>query len=330
MPDSPSQCPVCYRLLEPGALECPRCAPARGQFVGPVQGSAGDSRRTERFAEPEGDSADGWEVGALIGHRYQVLGLLGVGGMGTVYRATDRAELRQVALKVLDAELLVHRTASARMKQEADALARVHHANVVHLYQAFESGGRLVLVLELVAGGTLGQRIAGNGLPADEVLYLLQGVLAGLQAIHEAGLIHRDIKPDNVLLTAAGVPKLADLGVARDLLGPTGRHRTQLGARIGTPSYMSPEQAQGLEVDLTSDLFSVGLLAFEMLTGRKAFDGASDLEILTAIVRDQPQIDLLHPRCPAPMVDVIAQALTKNPAQRFASARAMARALGQG
>ena len=324
-----SQCPACYRLLEPSAQECPRCAIPNGHSGGPAPSSGAYSTLTSRFAEPEGDSHDHWEVGSLIRQRYQLLGVLGSGGMGTVYRATDLAESRQVALKVLDAELLVHRTASLRMKQEADALARVHHANVVHLYQTFESDGRLVLVLELVAGGTLTQHIAGKGLVADEVLYLLQGLLAGLQAIHEAGLIHRDIKPDNVLLTAAGVPKLADLGVARDLLGPPGRHRTQLGTRIGTPYYMSPEQAQGLEVGLASDLFSVGVLAFEMLTGRKAFEAESEIEVLAAIVRDQPQVDLLHTRCPAEMVDVITQALAKHPDHRFGSARAMARALAQ-
>ena len=265
--------------------------------------------------------------------RYTLHSLLGRGGMGEVYEAEDKVLERRVALKLLPAD--GDAEARLRMLREARAAAAFEHPNVVTVFDAglTDEGGpaeQAYIAMELVRGSSLRSFVGDATTSLAVKIGWLADVARALAAAEAAGLIHRDIKPDNVLLTAAGVPKLADLGVARDLLGPTGRHRTQLGARIGTPSYMSPEQAQGLEVDLTSDLFSVGLLAFEMLTGRKAFDGASDLEILTAIVRDQPQIDLLHPRCPAPMVDVIAQALTKNPAQRFASARAMARALGQG
>lgn len=328
MTASASQCPACYRLLEPGALTCPRCETPCRPASSPEFRPEPYSTLTSRFAELEGDSPDHWEVGTLIRGRYQLTGLLGAGGMGTVYRATDLAESRHVALKVLDAELLAHRTATERMQLEAEALTRVHHANVVHLYQSFQSGGRMVLVLELVAGGTLTQLMGGSGLPAAEVLYLLQGILLGLQAIHEAGLVHRDIKPDNILLSAAGVPKLADLGVARDLHRDPSRNRTQVGARIGTPYYMSPEQAQGLEVGVRSDIFSVGVLAYEMLTGRKAFNAASEIEVLAAIVRDPPQLDLLFACTPHAMADVIAQAMAKDPEHRFASSRAMRRALG--
>ena len=327
MTQGPAQCPACYRFVEPGAFACPRC----GAGVDAARGSqfaASEPRWSAPLIdEPAPDSADPWAVGAVIHQQYQILGYLGAGGMGTVYKAQDLAESRQVALKVLDADLVVHRTASLRMQQEAEALRRVHHANVVHLYQAFDCCGRLVLALELVAGGTLTQLIGERGCSEPHALYLLQGILAGLQAIHEAGLVHRDIKPDNVLLTAAGVPKLADLGVARDLAGVPGRHKTQIGTRIGTPYYMSPEQAQALDVDVRSDIFSVAVLAYELLSGQKAFEAATELEVLAAIVRQQPPLNRLAGRCRPSVVDVLAQAMSKDREQRFASAAAMARAL---
>ena len=184
-----------------------------------------------------------------------------------------------------------------------------------------------VLVLELVAGGTLGDIIGDNGVTCRQALPLLAGILAGLQAIHDAQLVHRDVKPENVLLTAAGVPKLADLGVARDTQSTKQGLTTQLGTRLGTPYYMSPEQAQGLAVDARSDVFSMGVLAFELLTGQRAFDGPSEIEVLAAIVREPPPLQRLIGRCSPQTIDVIAQSLAKQVDDRFGSARAMARAL---
>ncbi len=153
------------------------------------------------------------------------------------------------------------------------------------------------------------------------------GILAGLQAIHDAGLVHRDIKPDNVLLTEHGQPKLADLGVARDTTLPKGPAITRLGTQIGTAAYMSPEQVQGQVVDARSDIFAVGLLAYELITGRKAFARDTDVECMAAIVRDPVDVAALRGRCAPGLAHAIAQALAKDPADRFASARALGRAI---
>lgn len=330
MTHGPAQCPACFRLVEPDVFACPRCGSGiAGAGVlhvsacGPA--SAGPVNDGPRL-DPSGD----WAVGSVIHQRYKIVGFLGAGGMGTVYKAQDLFESREIALKVLDADLMLHRTAGLRMQQEAEALRKIHHPNVVHLYHAFDCQGRLVLALELVAGGTLTQLIGDRGCSEPEALYLLQGILAGLQAIHTAGLVHRDLKPDNVLLNAAGVPKLADLGVARDLTSGPGRIKTHIGTRIGTPYYMSPEQAQALDVDVRSDIFSVGVLAYELLCGNKAFEAASELEVLAAIVRQQPPLNRLAGRCSPNVIDVLAQAMSKDREQRFASAAAMARALELG
>ena len=273
---------------------------------------------------PQGDL---WQPGSFIDGRFQVLHELGSGGMGVVYQALDLQFSRHVALKVLDADMVAHPTARRRMQQEAEALSRIEHPNVVRLFEAFELDSRVVLVLELVAGGTLGDIIGDNGVTCRQALPLLAGILAGLQAIHDAQLVHRDVKPENVLLTAAGVPKLADLGVARDTQSTKQGLTTQLGTRLGTPYYMSPEQAQGLAVDARSDVFSMGVLAFELLTGQHAFDGPSEIEVLAAIVREPPPLQRLIGRCSPQTIDVIAQSLAKQVDDRFGSARAMARAL---
>lgn len=330
MVDCLQQCPACFRLLEPPLRSCPRCGTALsasgpGNYFEPVHFTA-----EARFAASANRMPDVWELGSIIRRRYQLLGLLGIGGMGTVYRAQDLVEGRQIALKVLDADLVAHRTASARMVQEANALGRVWHANVVQLYDAFDCEGRFVLALELVAGGTLTEHIGRAGCPADKALYLLEGILSGLQAIHDAGLVHRDIKPDNVLLTAAGVPKLADLGIARDTMKVQGLVKTQIGARVGTPHYMSPEQAKGIDIDARSDIFSVGVLAYEMLTGTKAFDAPNELELLSAIAFQEIRMDRLASKCSASVADVLAQATAKDCNLRFSSPRAMARALNLG
>jgi serine/threonine protein kinase len=337
-------CSKCFRLVAPEARHCERCGQAiAASYQAPWLAStgvavvpAGPTRNTQPLPAlvtapqlPDDDlPPSAAPVGTVFAERYCVEAVLGAGGMGIVYLATDQHAGRRVALKVLDAELVSHPKALLRMRQEAVALRRVDHPNVVGLFDAFEVGNQFALALELVAGGTLARHIGREGLPYRQVINLLQGVLAGLEAIHQAELIHRDIKPDNVLLSAAGVPKLADLGIARDQQQQGGT-RTQLGARLGTPHYMSPEQAQGLALARTTDIFSVAVMACEMLTGQRLFEGNSEIDVLAKIVRGEPDLTGLHGRCPPEMVDILKQALNLDPERRFGSARALARALAQ-
>ncbi len=192
-------CPTCHNLLEDGATKCSRCAQ-----------SAGAGRIDDEL--PQADL-----TGQVVGHgRYEVKSLLGAGGMGAVYKASDTRLRRDVALKVLNPELIAHPTARRRMTQEAEALARIEHPNVVRVLDIFDEGPWLAMVLEFVTGGDLEAKIKPGGLAESEVVPLMIGILGGLDAIHEAGLVHRDMKPANVLLSGKGVPKITDLGVARD------------------------------------------------------------------------------------------------------------------
>ena len=263
----------------------------------------------------------------INGGRYRIDKLIGQGGMGSVYRATDMRLRRDVALKVLHAELVAHPTARRRMTQEAEALARIEHPNVVRVIDVFDENQLLVMVLEFVIGGDLARMVQPGGLSEAQVVPLMIGVLAGLEAVHQAGLVHRDMKPGNVLLTDKGVPKITDLGVARD---SKAKERTRLGAALGTPEYMSPEQIQGLVVDARCDIYSTGIVLYELLTGVKPYDATTDFDIQAAHVRDPPNLARLRGVVSEPVIGVIARALAKAPGQRWPSAHAMAAALASG
>jgi serine/threonine-protein kinase len=256
--------------------------------------------------------------------RYYMDALLGRGGMGAVYRARDMRLGRHVALKVLAPELVAHPTARARMTQEGQALARIEHPNVVRVFDVFDEGPLLVIVLELVTGGSLEDQIRQGGIGEPRALQLALGMLAGLEAVHRAGLVHRDVKPGNILLTADGVPKVADLGVARDT---TAQSKTRLGQKLGTLEYMSPEQAQGFQVTASADIYAAGLVLFELLTGSLPFSGHSEFDWALAHVKLPPNLMLLEGKASVLVRDAIARALAKEPERRFASAQAMAAAL---
>ena len=300
-------CGNCHQLCPDDVQFCGRCGSAFG-------------------AAPEAttDASDLLTGRTINNGRYEVRDLLGKGGMGTVYRANDVRLGRLVALKVLAGELVAHATARRRMAQEAQALARIEHPNVVRMFDVFDEGPLLVMALELITGGDLESLVRPGGLNENQVVVAMQGILAGLQAIHDAGLIHRDVKPGNVLLTANGVPKVTDLGVARD---SQAKEKTRLGAKLGTPEYMSPEQIQGTNIDARSDVYSAGLVMFELLTGAKPFQGKTEFEWLTAHVHQAPDMHRLEGKASASVRAVVAKALEKNPDQRFASANAMAAAL---
>ena len=263
--------------------------------------------------------------GAEIGSgRYRIDAILGEGGMGTVYKATDLSLGRVVALKLLNPELTSHATARRRMEQEARILAAIEHPNVVQVRNVFSEGEILAMELEFMAGGDLLDRIPTGGMPEAEAVRVMASVLSGLEAIHRAGLVHRDIKPDNVLLSADGVPKVTDFGVARD---PNAREKTRVGATLGTAEYMSPEQIQGQSVDQRSDLYSAGIVLYRMLTGDLPFTATTEFEWQAAHVQQEPNLDLLRAKASAGVCSVVEKALLKQQDERWQTAAEMADAL---
>jgi Tol biopolymer transport system component len=272
------------------------------------------------------------EAGARIGP-YQVLSMLGAGGMGEVYRARDTKLNREVAIKVLpdlfagDAERL------ARFTREAQTLAALNHPNIAHIHGLEESGSVRALVMELVEGEDLSQRIARGALPLDEALPIASQIAEALEAAHEQGIIHRDLKPANIKLRADGVAKVLDFGLAKALepgggeaaaANPgnsptiTSPAMTMRGMILGTAAYMSPEQAKGRPVDARTDIWAFGCVLYEMLTGRRAFEGEDVSDTLAAILRGEPDWMRL-PSLPASITALIRRCLERDWRRRVGS-----------
>jgi serine/threonine-protein kinase len=262
--------------------------------------------------------------GQVVAGRYRIEALLGEGAMGMVYRVVEIGSGRPGALKVLNPALTESAVARERMSREMRALARVRHPNVVELRDVVAIGDALAIELELMAGGTLAARMAGGPLPIEHATSILTQVLAGLEAIHAAGVVHRDIKPGNILLAADGTPKIADLGIARD---PTAPLLTAPGTLLGTPEYMSPEQIRGLPVGPESDVYACGILLYEMLTATVPFDARVERDVLVAHLHKPPDLGRLPPGLPDALRQAVAVALEKLPEHRWPTARAMREAL---
>jgi tRNA A-37 threonylcarbamoyl transferase component Bud32 len=280
-------------------------------------------------AQPPGDFR-GRTVG---GGRYQLRDLLGKGGMASVHLAYDTVLERQVAIKTMHSELGREDAFRERFKREAQSVAKLTHTNIVSVYDTGEDridGGPVpYIVMEYVEGrplrSELEQDIARFGaMPADKALRITADVLAALDISHEMGLVHRDIKPGNVMLTRRDVVKVMDFGIARAMQsGVTAM--TQTGSVVGTPQYLSPEQALGRGVDARSDLYSVGVLLFELLTGRLPFEAESALAMAYAHVQEEPPAPSSFNASVPPAVDaLVARALQKNPDDRFPSAEIFA------
>ncbi|HJW14348.1 MAG TPA: serine/threonine-protein kinase, partial [Thermoanaerobaculia bacterium] len=271
-------------------------------------------------------------AGARFGP-YEILSPLGAGGMGEVYRAKDTKLGREVAIKVLPESLSGDPERLKRFEREARALASINHPNIVTVYSVEEAGDMRLLAMELVEGHTLDQFISSGGLPLSRFFEIAVPLADALSAAHERGIVHRDLKPANVMVTLSGRLKVLDFGLAKlvtsdsdpNLTDTPTASRAELtgeGTVFGTVAYMSPEQARGGKIDARSDVFSLGIVLFEMLTGDRPFKGASSLDILSSIVRDSPPpVTELRADLPPHVGRILRRCLAKDPHDRYQTSR---------
>src|SRR5476649_1097970 len=270
-------------------------------------------------------------LGKTISH-YEVVEKLGAGGMGDIYKALDPRLNRSVAIKVLSTANSGDPERRRRFIQEAQAASGLNHPNIITIYDIVSQEDTEFMVMEFVAGRTLADLIPAGGLGAAKTLQYGVQIADALQAAHAAGIVHRDLKPGNIMVTGTGLVKILDFGLAKITFAESltaesltdatrtlgGAPLTVEGSIIGTVSYMSPEQAQGKRVDARSDIFSFGVVLYEMLTGVKAFSADSTVSTLTAILRDDPRpIGQIVPGVPPELEQIISRALRKDPAERW-------------
>ena len=266
------------------------------------------------------------EIGSRIAH-YDVTALIGEGGMGQVYQATDTKLNRQVALKILPDAFASDPDRLARFQREAQVLASLNHPNIGQIHGIEEAEGTRALVLELVEGPTLADRIAKGPIPVDESLRIAKQIAEALEAAHEAGVIHRDLKPANIKVREDGTVKVLDFGLAKATDAAPGGDpnqsptltaaETQVGVIMGTAAYMSPEQTRGKPVDKRADIWAFGVVLFEMLTGRSAFVGATRADTVANILDAAPAWDTLPPHRPILLERLLRRCLHKDARDRL-------------
>lgn len=270
-------------------------------------------------------------AGSRLGS-YEILGLLGAGGMGQVFRARDLQLGREVAIKILAEDAAKDEERIRRFTAEAKAASALNHPNILTVYGIGEEENHPYLVTELVDGTTLRTKLRNGPLGVDTAIDIILQVLAGLSKAHAAGIVHRDLKPENLMITRDGLVKILDFGLVKLLKGHVadspgqlqtlGVSDTQTGFIAGTAAYMSPEQARGQQVDFRSDLFSLAVIFYEMLTGKNPFQRSTAVDTISAILRDQPEaISESVLFAPAELSSILEKALAKNPEDRFASTK---------
>lgn len=277
--------------------------------------------------------------GLLVGRRigpYELLSLLGSGGMGEVYRATDTRLKRFVAIKVLSTDSCLDEKRLQYFEREARVASALNHPNIVTIYDIGRSEAGPHIAMELVEGKTLRELLADGPLQSKRVLQIAAQAADGLAKAHEAGIVHRDLKPENLMVARDGLVKILDFGLAKLASTLPGHAKpgtsesavSKPGVVLGTVGYMSPEQASGLAADFRSDQFSLGAILYEILTGRRAFERATAVETLSAIIRDEAEpIAAINPRVPLNVRWIIERCLAKNIEERYASTRDLARDL---
>lgn len=257
---------------------------------------------------------------------FEIIGPLGAGGMGEVYRARDTRLHREVALKLLPKDFAHDEERVARLTREARLLASLSHPNIAAIHGIEEQRGEIALVLELVEGPTLADRLASGALPVDSAVAIARQVAEAIEAAHARGVIHRDLKPSNLKITADGKVKVLDFGIAKALeeqvpsaLGtvPSSGATTRSGVVIGTPGYMSPEQTTGGVVDRRADIWAFGCVVFETLAGRRAFEGATASETLVRVLQQEPNWKALPREVPLELENLLGRCLRKDPRQRL-------------
>jgi len=269
-------------------------------------------------------------IGKTLDH-YQITEKLGEGGMGVVYKARDTHLDRFVALKVLPPEKVSDPERKRRFIQEAKAASALNHPSIITIYDIDQADGIDFIAMEYVAGKTLDQRIGHRGLRLNDALKYAVQIADALAKAHSAGIVHRDLKPTNIMVNEDGVVKVLDFGLAKlteqvqgdesastATVDSEGRPITEEGVIVGTVAYMSPEQAEGKRVDARSDIFSLGSVLYEMVTGQKAFHGTSKMSTLAAILHQEPKpVSGITPAIPADLEKLINRCLRKDPARRW-------------
>lgn len=272
------------------------------------------------------------KAGSRLG-AYEITGPIGAGGMGEVYRARDERLGREVAIKVLPREVTADADRLARFEREARSASALNHPNIVTIHEFSSREDEVWMVMELVRGESLRERLERGAVPTRELFSVAAAIADGLAAAHEAGLVHRDLKPENIMVPEEGPPKILDFGLARSFSpspmteAPTEAQLSRTGAILGTAAYMSPEQARGERVDFRSDQFSFGLILHEMASGHHPFRRATSFETLTAILNEEPPA--LSEQLPESAQWIIERCLAKKPGDRYGSTRDLARDLGR-
>jgi eukaryotic-like serine/threonine-protein kinase len=272
------------------------------------------------------------EPGSRLGP-YEILGLIGAGGMGEVYRARDPRLNREVAIKVLPSELAGDRERLVRFEREARSASALNHRNIVTIHDFTLDGGEGWLVMELIRGESLRDLVGRGPLTFKRLIPLATGIADGLAAAHDAGIVHRDLKPENIMITEDGTPKVLDFGLVKGSPGlrnsdaTTEMRVSRSGMIMGTASYMSPEQARGDDLDFRTDQFSFGLILHEMVTGRHPFARPTAAEMLTAIMKEDPPP--LPSGTPEPVAEIVERCLARERGQRYGSTADLAHDLSR-